>query len=177
MQKLLNRGLNFCVLPKKLDLTQVLVDFKRFERSALWREFWFQSEQVTAEPQIFKTKKNNLPKNHTTPEGLKIFLNSVRSEILDPKNRNEAQSNLPPVEMEALLTLIKWQRERKIVIKACDKGAGIIILNFNDYVKACYEHLTSEQTTGKPYYTLVNEAAIEKARIKINEVIMEGLEN
>ena len=62
-------------------------------------------------------------------------------------------------------------------IKACDKGAGIIILNFNDYVKTCYEHLTSEQTTGKAYYTLVNEAAIEKARIKRNDVIKEPLEN
>ena len=33
MNKLLNRGLNFAVLPLKLDLTEVLVDFKRFERS------------------------------------------------------------------------------------------------------------------------------------------------
>ena len=37
MEKVLNRGLNFSVLPNKLDLTQVLVDYKRYERSAIWR--------------------------------------------------------------------------------------------------------------------------------------------
>ena len=54
MEKLLNRGLNYCVLRQKLDLTQILVDFKRFERSALWREFRFESEQGTSEPHILK---------------------------------------------------------------------------------------------------------------------------
>ena len=41
MNKLLNRGLNFAILPLKLDITQVLVDFKRFERSTIWHEFWY----------------------------------------------------------------------------------------------------------------------------------------
>ena len=43
MEKVLNRGLNFCVLPLKLDLTQVLVDFKQFERTISWQEFWHNS--------------------------------------------------------------------------------------------------------------------------------------
>ena len=30
MNKLINRGLNFTILPFKLDITEVLVDFKRF---------------------------------------------------------------------------------------------------------------------------------------------------
>ena len=33
MQEVLNLGLNFAVLPKKLDITQVLSDFKRFEKT------------------------------------------------------------------------------------------------------------------------------------------------
>ena len=39
MENLLNRGFNFSILPLKLDLTQVLVDFKRFERSVIWQEY------------------------------------------------------------------------------------------------------------------------------------------
>ena len=39
MDKLLNRALNFTVLPLKLDLTQILVDFNRFSRAAHWQEF------------------------------------------------------------------------------------------------------------------------------------------
>ena len=45
MEKVLNRGLNFCVLPLKLDLTPVLVDFKRFEHTMIWHEFWYGREQ------------------------------------------------------------------------------------------------------------------------------------
>ena len=63
MEQLLNSGLNYCVLPKNVDLTQILFDFARFKISALLREFWFESEQGTSEPQICKTDKNNLPKN------------------------------------------------------------------------------------------------------------------
>ena len=40
MENLLNKGFNFAILPLKLDLTQVLVDFKRFERSMIWHEFF-----------------------------------------------------------------------------------------------------------------------------------------
>ena len=46
METLLNRGLNFAVLPNKLDIIQVLVDWKRFERTMIWREWWFGREAV-----------------------------------------------------------------------------------------------------------------------------------
>ena len=39
MENLLNRGLKFTILPLKLDITHKLVDFRRFERSAIWHEF------------------------------------------------------------------------------------------------------------------------------------------
>ena len=78
--------------------------------------------------------------------------------------------------MEALKTLIKLQKERHIIIKACDKGAGIIIINFTDYVRACYDHLSSEQTPGSPYYTIVNEIAVGNAKRVIRSTIKEGLD-
>ena len=40
MVAVLNHGLNFCILPMKLDITQVLVDWKQFERSMIWIQFW-----------------------------------------------------------------------------------------------------------------------------------------
>ena len=153
-----------------------MVDYKRYERSVVWKEFWHGRDQETSEQPIFKTQKSNMPKDYLVPEGLKIFLNSVKSEILDPKNRNATECNLPTVELEALKELIKLQRERQIVIKACDKGAGIIILDFDDYVKACYEHLTSEVSPGKPYYSLVNALDVDKTKLKITNVIKEGLD-
>ena len=92
-----------------------------------------------------------MPKNHTTPEGLKVFLNSIKSEINDPKNRNEENCNFPIDELNALKELIDLQKERKIVIKPCDKGAGIIILNFNEYMQACYDHLVSKTAENQSY--------------------------
>ena len=82
MKNLLNRGFNFSILPKKVDLTQVFVDFKRFERSAIWTEFHYgKDEQNYSDKPMFKKQMTNLPKNYTVPEGLKTFLNSVKSEI------------------------------------------------------------------------------------------------
>ena len=111
MQKLLNRALNFALLPFKLDITQLLVDFNRFARAMIWQEFWFERENNEEyEKPIFKSRKNNLPKNYSTPKGLKTMLSSIRSEIMDPRNRNQEHPNLPPEEIEALKELITLQK-------------------------------------------------------------------
>ena len=87
MLKLLNRGLNFIVLPYKLDITQTLVEFDRFERSIIWYEYWFGQEYLEEkEKSLYKSHKNNLPKNYTVPQGLNTFLSAIKSEIIDPKN-------------------------------------------------------------------------------------------
>ena len=69
MENVLNRGFNFSILPKNIDITQVMVDFNRFKRSMLWQEYFFNSEEQNQkfEPPIFKKIKNDLPKNHKTP--------------------------------------------------------------------------------------------------------------
>ena len=71
----------------------------------------------------------------------------------------------------------KLQKDRQIVVKACDKGAVIIIVDFNDYLKACYEHLSSHTADGKPYYTQVNELEVEKTKTKIMYILEEALKN
>ena len=39
--KVLNHGLKFAITPIKLDITQVLTEFWRFERTMVWQEFWY----------------------------------------------------------------------------------------------------------------------------------------
>ena len=77
MYRLLNRGLNFSLLPLKPDITQTLVEYKRFARSAIWAEFHYGKNSQEPEEKIFKTHKTNMPKNYSYPEGLKTFLSSV----------------------------------------------------------------------------------------------------
>ena len=145
MDKLLNRGLNFSPSPRKVNITELLVDIDKFIRTHLWKEFFFLNEPSIKKPPIVKNKKINLPKNHRTPENLKRFLNATTSELLDEKNRNPVIRNLSDEETRALKSLTDLQKERIITIKPADKGAGIVILNFEDYIESCNNHLTSKQ--------------------------------
>ena len=72
MNDLLNLGLKFAILPIKLDITQVLVDFKTYERSLVWQEF-FHSDEKQKEyiPPIFKTKNLTFLRTTTHPKALK----------------------------------------------------------------------------------------------------------
>ena len=57
--------------------------------------------------------KTNLPKNYSVPDGLKVFPSSVKSDFLDPRNRNSVPCNIPQVEPLALKKLQELQRKQK----------------------------------------------------------------
>ena len=151
----------------------------------IWREFWFGQEKdedkVVIAKQIFKKRKYNYPRKHKTPLGLKNFINAIQSEIFDPKNRNKVESNLANDEISALKELINLQRSRKIVIKPCDKGAGIIVLNFNDYMKACTDHLNAKvEVPGEPdkyYYEEIDPKSVASVMITIRHLLEKGVED
>ena len=95
MEKVLNRGLKFAILPLKLDITQILTDFRRFERTMVWVEFWNGREQNEIyKPPIFKQKEHNFSRKYKTSRGLQDYRAAVKSEIIDPKNRNRVRINL-----------------------------------------------------------------------------------
>ena len=179
----LNRGLNFSVLPQKLNLTQVLADLSKFERTMVWIEFFHDKDDDDdySGPPLFKEQKTNMPKDHNTPQGLKTFINSVRSELLDPKSRNRQRPNLPPEELNGLKEIIQLQKEKKIVVRAADKGAGIVILSFSAYMDSCFKHLNSVQKqadgTYKRYYQpLYDLSILQDVKQNISEILEEGLE-
>ena len=66
--------------------------------------------------------------------------------------------------MKDLIRLLK--KNRIIVIKACDKGAGILILNFNKYMRACYEHLIAKTKDNIPYYKEVDNFEVKRICLK-----------
>ena len=182
MDKLLNRGLNFSLAPTKVNVTELLVDIDKLVRKMLWQEYFFSKPQdLNRKQSIVKNEKTNLPKKNKTPEDLKRFLHATTSELLDPKNRNPIHNNLPPDELEALNELINLQKNRVITIKPADKGAGIVILNFEDYIKSCYEHLnsTQQQSDGskKNYYEEINDQILEEAKETIFKLVEEGYDN
>ena len=80
-----------------------------------------------------------------------------------------------------MLLSIELQKQQQITIKPCDKGAGIMILDFQEYIRACEVHLsaTQKQSDGseKPYYEEVEEEALLEIRRKVNEVVEEAFNN
>ena len=131
---------------------------------------------IFVENHIFKEHKTNMLKNYSIPEGLKIFLSSIKSELQDHRNRNSVKCNIPQDELHALKELMHLQTERKIVIKACDKGAGLIVLNSKDYMKECYIHLNSKHSNGKPYYSEFDDIDLDLAKNRIKNILDKALE-
>ena len=73
-----------------MDLTQVLVDFKRFERTLIWQEFWHGRDQTEERKEpIFKNKKRNMPKSYISSQGQQTFIGAVKSEIMDPLKKKK----------------------------------------------------------------------------------------
>ena len=115
------------------------------------------------------------------PEGLKTMLGAIKSEILDPKNRNKVERNIPKVLLEALTELVNLQKRKEIIIKRCDKGAGIIILDYEEYVRASIVNLNSKQEnkngTTSPYYTKVEEKEIKQVELELKQFLEEAHDN
>ena len=171
MTKVLNRGLNFCVAPLKLNLTEILVDFRKFERKLRWREFWADKEGFCESrdwiPDIFPKEKTAMPTTRPST-GLSNFINGVKSELLGTFH-NKTEPNITPDETEALKTLILMQKTRKIVIKPCDKGAGLCITNFEDYAKSVRDHLESKaECSDVKCYREITKAELEKFKVEID---------
>ena len=134
-----------------------------------WHKFWYNKDEEEQQyiPPIFKTNKSNFPKKHSTPEGLKNMLAAVKSEINDPMNRNKTQPNLPTYLLLAMKELINLQKQREIIIKRCDKGSNIILLDFKEYFYASNVHLNLQLVTHNgttfPYYTKTDQKIIDSA--------------
>jgi hypothetical protein len=175
MEKVLNRGLNFCVTPPALNLTDILVDYKKFERKMKWKEF-FHDQESNEEyiPPIFKKEKTNMPKSSSSE--LTAFIAGVKGELLGTK-ANRIHPNISQGEKDALKELIRLQKFRVITIKPADKGAGIVIVNFQDYMASALEHLSSRNLHSDSYYGNVNEQDVKDARAKISLILVEAKEN
>ena len=68
-------------------------------------------------------------------------------------------------------------QDRKITIKPCDKGAGIIVLDFEAYMEASNKHLNSKTSKGEPFYTKIEPKEIDIAKQNISNLVQEMFDN
>ena len=115
-KKLLAKGLNLSIPPKKLNYGDILTPFELLFRDILKSE---QNVDNSVLDPVASSIKN---------EAYKCF-NSY-----NPNN----EQNLPPNEVEALKSLMK---DESIVIHKSDKGNSVVLLNKDDYVTRMKELL------------------------------------
>ena len=182
-QRLLNRGLSFAVKTLAPTRSEIKADCKKFSRRVLFTERFHDSQNQNYTPPLFKTDKSNLPVG-PSPRYLTAFLNATETNLCDKTNWNKKLlnpkiRNIPDDEYKALLNLRKLQNDRIITIKPADKGSGICIIDYQDYVESCNIHLNSTQPQENslpplPYYSPANENLIKKAKKEILSVLEEG---
>ena len=177
--KLLNRGLNFSIKGPAPTISEIKTDCKMFNRRCLWKESNHLKEKEEYKPSIFKQEKTNIPPG-PTPRALTGFLSTVESnlsnrslwnkDLLNPNRRNISKE-----EYSALLNLQRLQNEKQIIVKPADKGSGTVILNYDDYIDSCNQHLNSKQLqpdgTNLPYYVRATEQELKVAKKRISSVL------
>ena len=120
MESLLNKGLNFAPTPGKVDLTQLEVDMRYFERNLMWTDVFDGEKDENFKPSIFRERKANFPTKYNPPEALRTFISSFKTDLHDPESRNKKiRSNLSQSEKAALSELKTLQKNR-VITELCE---------------------------------------------------------
>ena len=156
MKSFCQLGLNFAMVPRKVNTTGIRAGFEKLSRTMHWTEFYHndrdtnltqqstsQDDSLTSFKALpWKPVKTNLPDKAPSPD-LKTFINGSLNCVLG-SDLNRVHSNITPGQARARDQLIKWQRDREVTIKATDKTGGICILNTEDYVDSMEKILNAK---------------------------------
>jgi hypothetical protein len=153
--KVLSKGLTFvpCTIINKENLSASLT---RFERSNRLRYYFRNSAPLLPHP--FRKKSAWIPP--PASPAIEAYLKRVRAQVnhLEPKPYTY---NLTRKEKS---TLQELARDHTLVIKAADKGSGIVVEDRDRYIQAGLDHLSDdkiyEATESDPTLPLVD--AIDK---------------
>ena len=186
MENLLNHGLSFVPVPNKLNITQIKTELDRYERSILWKDFWFENknehsnEETDYVKSVLKSNKTNFPVSRASSQ-LRMYLNSIHSDVVgscSKRHETKKKYNLSREERAAIQSLKEAQSSGTITIKECDKGGGVCIMNTEDYVNEMNTQLTTvfknNDETESHFYTPVTKDVLEKKRKEISKFINDG---
>ncbi|XP_070549126.1 uncharacterized protein [Ptychodera flava] len=84
-----------------------------------------------------KSHYNPPPNENLT---LEAFLSAVEQDIVNEDNWRQTYDNIDPDERLAIKQL---RNNNAITIKAADKGNGIVVMDTQDYINKCLEHLNN----------------------------------
>ena len=188
--KLLSKGLSFVptprITPEKMHI-ELLRNYDKFARSLRLQYInqrkndnkdeiteSTQSTNTLTSVQVYRPMKFLTKPRYITPNEIdsgfgrlenfieitKVTLDEQLPHICKPE-----KSNLPPPQRKSLFNL-KKQRMR-ITIKPADKNLGIVIMDTDDYISQCTEHLNSNT------YRLVDEYPSKQIERSIEAILNE----
>lgn len=154
-EDLLNKGLTFCPAFKFIQ-DKAITDIKEFERKAqLPYNFATMDSHggKKRDRQIsrFGYRKTDYEPKYTCPE-VKKARKDIESNIQKLTGSNKRYYNLTKGQYEAIKTL----QDKDIIIKPCDKGAGICVMTPEDYERKCYNLLNDKKDYKRISHDLTN---------------------
>ena len=154
----LAKGLSFVPTPIKNFKQETNRSWNKFKTHMLTQYFFRNSIHYKPLPPPFRRKSRWSPtpsENHTLTN---FFTRTEQDLIFVTTPRRKTYSNLTLQEISALNDL---KNNQPIVIKPCDKGGGICIMNTSDYVTKIDTHLqdcnTYKPLSYNPTSTIVND--------------------
>ena len=128
---ILSKGLNFCPVPKEVDLVQAHLDIAAWQRRMRLTEFFSDKEDKQSDLDPFKRKSTwNPPRRCRYTED---YLKTVETEFFKELDIGRSfHQNMSSAERTALRELTE---NGSITIKKADKGSGVIITDTDRYIK------------------------------------------
>ena len=133
----LTKGLSFVPTPTKTFKQKTYKCWDKFKTRIL-TQYFFRNSTHDKPPHRFKGKSNWTPPPSDNPTLIDFFTHTEQDLISTNIPRTKTYSNLTSKEKSALNNL---KNNQSIVIKPCDKGGGICIMNTGDYLTKIHAHL------------------------------------
>ena len=117
-----------------------------------------------------KFKIKSTGRGPTGPPTLEAMITSNEQDYNKcPTLIHDKRSNLTPLERSAIKELIN---NHDIIIKPADKGAAVVVMNREDYLKEGYRQLSDVK-----FYRVLNEDPTERHRIEVNNMLEDMKQN
>ena len=184
---LLSKGLNFCPTPGKPDMGQIRSDLEKFHTGILCKSFFSKEDNLNLSSQQNWSQNSTLNMLNTTskagnvgepfqhrkfrnpstfkppgPPNLEAFIAVNEINLSYCQTRAPHKQNLSIAEKQALKEL---QNNKQIVIKAADKGSGVVVMDREDYINEGLRQLNDtkfyEKVKENPTLTFNQEIEIE----------------
>ena len=153
----LTKGLTFVPTPTKTFKQETNRSWNKFKTSIL-TQYSF-CNNIHDKISLFKKKFSWTPPPSDNPTLTNCFTRTEQDLISVTTSGRKIYSNLTLQEKSALNNL---KNNQSIVIKPCDKGGGICIMNTKDYLTKIHTHLQDRNTykplTYNPTSAIINDA-------------------